>query len=170
MPRLLPDRFAPECIREFDFAADERYADAIHLADGNRRTGAIYLFGYVVEMLLKAAFLRLAGHADDDTISAKTLWSYAGQHPTTTARALGLPGAANLHDLSAWADLIVAYRASRALVYPDSNFAAVLLVNIAAVSVRWTEVIRYHKNVAYEHELNRVRTSCAWVLAHRRAI
>src|SRR5436309_1473478 len=105
MPRLLPDRFATECIREFEFAADARYADAIRLADGDRRAGAIYIFGYVVEMVLKVAFLRLVGHGDEDPITTSTLRGYVGQSPTSTARSLGLAGSANLHDLTSWVNL-----------------------------------------------------------------
>jgi len=164
MPRFLPDRFAVECVREFERAADERHADATRLADAGRRTGAIYLYGYVVEVLLKAAFLRLAGHADDEPISIGVLWGYVGQKPTSMARSFGLPGAKNLHDLVAWAELLVAYRASRpALVYPDSWFGKVLARNVLVVSQRWTEGLRYHKNVAYEHELVAVRTACKWL-------
>lgn len=170
MPRLLPDRLATDCIQEYEHGAIERYTDVGRLADTGRRTGAIYLYGYVVEMFLKAAFLRLAGHADEDPIGIATLRGYVGDRPTSTARSLGLPGTANLHDLMAWTDLIVAYRAARGLVYPEVNFAAVLTTNVRTVAQRWTEVLRYHKNVAYLHELNAVRTACSWVVNNRHAI
>jgi hypothetical protein len=167
MPRLLPERFRVECIREFDLAADERHADAIRLAESGRRTGAIYLFGYVAEMLLKSAYLRLAGHYPDDPITPAILWGYVGTRPASTARALGLPGTTNLHDLGAWAALIVAHRSARPPGYPDPRFAAALTANVRVLDGRWTEVIRYHGNLAYQHELNCIRTSCGWLLANR---
>lgn len=170
MPQLLPVRFASECIREFELAAEERYVDALQLADSGRRTGAIYLFGYVVEMELKAGFLRLAGHADDDPISIQTLWNYSGPRANTMARSLGLAGAKNLHDVEAWAELIVAYRSSRNRVYSERRFAARLLANVRAIAERWTEALRYHKNVAFAHELNAVRTACSWIVTHRKSI
>lgn len=170
MPRPLLARVAPECIQEFERAADERHADALALAGAERRTGAIYVCGHVVEMILKAAFLRLAGHADDDPITMSTLRNYVGESGTSTARSLGLPGSRNLHDLSAWANLIVAYRADRGLVYPEPGFDAALLANVAVIHALWSETIRYHKNVAYVHELARVRISCQWVRDRRAAI
>ena len=121
-------------------------------------------------MLLKAGFLRLAGHADEDPVSMATLWGYAGQKPTSTARSLGLAGASNLHDLTTWVNLIVAFRRSGSLVYPDANFAASLIANVAVVSDRWNETLRYRKNVAYVHEMNRVRTSCGWMMDHHGTI
>ncbi len=170
MPQLLPTRFATECIREFELAATERYLDAIQLADSNRRTGAIYLFGYVVEMLLKVGFLRLAGYADDDPVSPQDLRQHVGTNPTSTARSLGLPGSKNLHDLSAWSDLIIAYRSSRNRPYNDNRFAAKLHLNVSVIAHRWTEAIRYHKNYAYVQELTAVRVSSAWILRIREKI
>lgn len=170
MPRLLPDRFAVECIREFDRAATERYTDAIWLADADRRTGVIYLFGYVVEMVLKSGFLRLVGHTDEDPITTGMLWDYAGTRPTSTARSLGLPGATNLHDLAAWAELIVAVRQRRGRDYADPGFAALLVTTVRTVHDRWTEALRYHRNVAYSHEGTRVRLACHWVVSNRRVI
>jgi hypothetical protein len=170
VPRLLPARFRVECISEFALAADARYAEAVRLADHGHRTGAIYLFGYVVEMHLKIAFLRLVGHADDVHIPIATLWNYVGQRTTTVARSLGLPGATNLHDLTAWAQLIVAYRAHHGPAYANADFAGALVANVTEVGARWSETLRYHGNVAYAHELDRVRTSCVWVSSNSETI
>ena len=170
MPRLLPDRFAPECIREFERAATERYADAGRLADGDRRTGAIYLYGYVVEMLLKAAYFRLIGYGDADPIDFVAMRNAVGESPASMASSLGLTGTRNLHDISAWSALIVAFRASRLLLYPDPEFEATLTAHVAVVHDRWSETIRYHKNVAYRHELDRVGAACEWVMRFRATV
>jgi hypothetical protein len=140
------------------------------LVEAGRRTAAIYLFGYVVEMTLKVAFLRLVGHDEDQPITTAILRGYAGTSPTSTARTLGLPGTANLHDLASWADLIVAYRADRQLVYTDPELGETMLANTLIVHERWVETIRYHANVAYLHELARVQQACGWILEHRAAI
>lgn len=170
MPRLLPDRFATECTREFDLAADERYADAVRLAGSGRRTGAIYLFGYVVEMLLKASYFRLVRFGETQVIGWGDLSAAVGTGPASQSRLLGLAGSRNFHDLTAWASLIVAYRLRHGPVYPGRRFAATLTDHVRAVHARWTEVIRYHKNVAYDHELARVRTATEWVVWHRAEI
>ena len=167
MPRLLPNRFATECVREFELAALARHADANCLADTGRRTGAIYLYGYTVEMLLKAAYFRSIGFADDRAIGWGDLSGAVGNGPASQARLLGLPGTRNFHDLSAWASLIVAYRSRYGPGYTDPGFAASLADNTAAVHARWTEVIRYHRNTAYAHELQRVRAAADWFVARR---
>ncbi len=167
MPRLLPERFCTECIAEFDLAATERISDAATLARAGRRTAAIYLSGYAVEMLLKAAYFRLIGYGDGDPVGIVQLRQAVGDSPASTARSLGLAGTRNLHDLGAWAALIVTYRTARLLPYPTADFGRILTAQVATVRDRWTETVRYHKNVAYHHELEAVTRSCAWVSANR---
>ena len=61
MPRRLLSRVGRDTVREFRAAAAERYLDARLLAREGRRTAAIYLWGYVAEMYLKAA--RISQHS-----------------------------------------------------------------------------------------------------------
>lgn len=170
MPRLLPNRFAVECIREFDRAATERHADASALIAAGRRTAAVYLSGYVAEMLLKAAYFRLVGFGEADRIDFVALRAAVGEAPASTARSLGLPGTRNLHDLAAWANLIVTYRATRGPVYAEGGFGLTLTAQVTAIRQRWSETVRYHKNVAYQHELDRVTAACGWLVSRRYSI
>jgi hypothetical protein len=64
MPRLLLARCNPDSIREFRLAAQLRFDDAMALAAAGNRTGAIYLWGYTVEMQLKAAYFSTIGIAE----------------------------------------------------------------------------------------------------------
>lgn len=170
MPRLLPDRFATECVREFDLAASERYADVTALVTAGRRTAAIYLAGYVAEMLLKAAYFRLIGYGDADPIDLVVLRAAVGDNPASTARSLGLPGTRNLHNLAAWVNLIVAYRAAHGPVYAEVSFGPALTAQVTAIPDRWSETIRYHKNTAYLHERDRVTGACDWLVNRRYTI
>ena len=167
MPWLLPARFATECIREYELAATERYHDALALSWAERRTAAIYLFGYVVEMLLKAAYFRILRYGDTDPIDLAAMRAAVGDNPASAARALGLAGTRNLHDIGAWAELLVAFRTARGPLYPDVGFAAFLIDRVSDVRQRWTETIRYHKNRAYQHELERVENACRWLVGRR---
>ena len=167
MPRLLPARFAAECIREFDRAADERYVDAEALAAVGRRTGAIYLHGYVVEMLLKAAYFRMLRFTDTQVIALSDLSAAVGTSAGSQARLLGLPGTRNYHNLGAWVELIITYRNRSGMPYAELGFAGELADRVDTVHARWTEVIRYHKNTAYAHELRQVRDASAWIMTHR---
>ncbi len=56
-------------IRQFRAAARLRYNEAVRLADSGERLGAIYVAGYAAEMLLKAAYFRLAGWTLDQPIT-----------------------------------------------------------------------------------------------------
>jgi hypothetical protein len=69
MPRRLPDRLQPDSIAGFRAAARQRSLDAIALQAAGRRTAAVYLWGYVAEMILKAAFFEVSGFAEDQPIT-----------------------------------------------------------------------------------------------------
>src|SRR6202008_2021190 len=69
MPRRLIDRCQPDSIREFRASARQRYEDGLALAGAGNRTAAIYLWGYVAEMTLKAAYFSLFGLAEHDAIT-----------------------------------------------------------------------------------------------------
>src|SRR5438132_12581385 len=66
MPTRLIQRCQPESIREFRASAGQRYDDGLALAGTGNRTAAIYLWGYVAEMILKAAYFSLLGLAEHD--------------------------------------------------------------------------------------------------------
>ena len=71
MPKRLPERWQPECIREFRAAARQRYNDGLALAGQGRRTGAVYLWGYSAEIRTRTLDVhvrrlrkKLGGYAD----------------------------------------------------------------------------------------------------------
>jgi HEPN domain-containing protein len=83
-------------------AASQRFRDAATLANHGRRLGAVYLFGYCVEMLLKAAFFRLQG-----TAAGQAIQRYEA---LTIARFWGLEPPTDWHDLRWWNRLVIAAR------------------------------------------------------------
>jgi len=167
MPRLLLQRLHPDSIREFNAAADERFRDAVRLADADRRTASIYFFGYAVEMLVKVAFLRVAGHAEHTPITTADLRNYVGDKHGSVAHSLGLPGAKNLHDIFAWVELLIAYRSATGQKYYHPEFSDLLRTHVITIHTLWSENLRYHRNIAYNFELNGVRTACEWIREHR---
>lgn len=84
-------------------------------------------------MLLKAAYFRLVGFGEADRIDVVALRAAVGEAPASTARSLGLPGTRNLHDLAAWANLIVTYRATRGPVYAEGGFGLTLTAQVTAI-------------------------------------
>ena len=53
---------------EYEVAGEDRFRDAMVLARQGRRMGAIYMFGYVVEAMLKCAFFRLLDYRPETLI------------------------------------------------------------------------------------------------------
>jgi hypothetical protein len=87
MPQLLLDRCQPDSIREFRAAALQRANDAQALLARERRTAAIYLWGYAAEMMLKASYFAVIGFADDQQITIPDL--LAAFSPLSSSGAAG---------------------------------------------------------------------------------
>ena len=164
MPRRLLDRCRPDCIREFRAAARERYDDALVLATNGQRTGAIYLWGYTVEMTIKAAYFSFIGLLDTDVIT----WSADLRPAINRGRAMGIPWppAGEGHNLRAWADLLVAVRG----LSPVSAYASSFKLQVRRCGQRmeglWRETLRYRRNNAYLHEMQQVREAAEWFLGN----
>jgi hypothetical protein len=169
MPRRLLERCQPDSIREFRAAARERFEDGLALAGCGRRTGAIYVWGYSSEMTLKAAYFRLIGLGDADVIGM-------GKHVLPAIDkgrdVLGIPWPkqGQGHNVRAWADLLIAERAATpGAAYPHP-FDREVQVCGHSIGLLWSETLRYHKNVAYPHEVRKVREAAGWLLANSDAL
>ena len=158
MPRRLPDRFQSDSILEFRAAARQRSLDAIMLEAAGRRTAAVYLWGYVAEMILKAAFFEVSGFSNIQAITINDLrtglrtWAGAVSH-------------SNLHHLGLWAEALVTLRASKpGLAYADPALGSQVTAKAHSLYALWRETIRYHKNTAYRHEIAQARDAAEWLL------
>lgn len=67
--RLSPD----DTIRQFRAAAKLRRDEASQLGISDCRAGAIYLYGYSAEMLLKSAYFRSIAKQQDDPVGRADL-------------------------------------------------------------------------------------------------
>jgi hypothetical protein len=169
MPKRLPARWQPESIREFWASAQLRFEEGLALAGKGHRTGAIYLWGYSAEMILKAAYFRLMGLRE----TAVLTWNGNIQPAIDRGRhVLGIvwPIPGQGHNVRAWADLLIAERAALpggAYAYP---FAQEVQECGQSIGQLWSETLRYHKNRAYSYEMNQVREAVAWLLANAHAL
>lgn len=162
MPKSLLNRCQPNSISEFRDAARQRANDAQVLVAAERRTAAVYLWGYVAEMTLKASYFAVIGFTDAQPITLPDLHA-----ARLSAPGLGVAPFGNLHDIRGWAELLVATRASLpGYAYPIPGFGNTIVSVGLRVHSRWRESLRYHKNVAYEHELAHVQTASQWLLAN----
>jgi hypothetical protein len=164
VPKRLKDRWRPECIREFRAVARLRYDDGLSLAGQGRRTGAISMWGYSAEIALKAAYFSL-------TLAETTPITWAGHMQPAinhgrNVRLIAWPNQGAGHNVRAWAELLVAERAAM----PGMAYDAAIGQQIQACGQRigqlWSEILRYHNNLAYPHEVTQVRLSAEWLLAN----
>jgi hypothetical protein len=154
----------PDCIREFRAAARQRFDDAITLAARGRRTGAIYLWGYAAEMVLKAAYFTLVGLVETAPITM------AGQIRPAILRGRGFgiawPPQGEGHNVRACAELLVVERALHAATAYAPAFGRQVQQHGQRLEPLWRETLRYHKNIAYLHEVAQVRASAEWFLGN----
>jgi hypothetical protein len=166
MPRRLIDRCQTDSIREFRASAQQRYEDGLALAGTERRTAAIYLWGYASEMTLKAAYFSFSGLAPDDALT----WSGHIQPAINRGRGapflIAWPPQEPGHNVQAWAELLVAERA----MSPGGGYHAAFAADVQAYGQRiwqlWRATLRYHKNRAYVNEVRQVREATEWFLVH----
>jgi hypothetical protein len=132
---------------EMEDAARERFWDGIALAcNEQRETGAVYQWGYVAEMLLKCACLRVRGIAGNANV-VPFLQSYGMKH----------------HRLS---DLLDDLRIARIMAARpfDPVLDGALRAHVDTLSQNWDVLLRYRSVRATETELSEVYASVDWLI------
>jgi hypothetical protein len=163
MPKRLLDRVRPDTIREFRLAAAVRMRDGDCLVATGQRTAAIYLWGYAVEMTLKAAYFSFIGLPENQILD------YAQFHKATTdaiqLQIQGWPKSGMHHKLGLWGQLLVDLHAVRGPAYPNNRFGQEVLDCVDNVWTLWRETLRYRANQAYDWELNTVQRASRWLVS-----
>lgn len=118
-------------------------------------------------MTLKAAYFALLGFTDTQPITLADLRAAAQTSPGLGVAWPGLPYNPKLHDLRAWAELLAATRAATpGMAYADPAFGTQMVTRCLRLHRLWSEILRYHKNVAYLYEMEQVRDAAAWLLLY----
>lgn len=166
MPPTLRSRIGQDTVAKLERAATRRFVEAMHL-ESDEPLGAIYLYGYVIEMRLKAAYYRLAGvpnHADlnvplpGSTLSPRK----AAELNIKTLLGQGAAGAVG-HHLTGWATLLIATRAATLRRSYEISFRDALLDHVKNAALCWTEVLRYRANKPYDEERKVVAQAAGWL-------
>jgi hypothetical protein len=126
-----------ETIQDIDAAAEERYWEAYELAVQGHHFAAIYLFGYVAEMLLKSAGFRFDGARPGDFVGPRL----------APAKAYGLArfpliGPESYHSLLFWVAFLQEKRTDAGRALSGSLFAE-LSLRIHRIYDRWWVSMRY---------------------------
>ena len=136
-------------------AAAQRFWDSLALAtaDAGHEAGAIYLLGYVAEMLLKTAYFRVTGVPSSQDIAP---------HLTAARRNASWRGG-NLHDLRSWFVLLNDARSFRGNPW-GAAVAATIERHVLIVVSHWRESSRYTSLTATDAELEEAFLSVDWLL------
>ncbi len=165
MPRGLLSRCQPDSIAEFRAAARMRYAEGEALLDAGHRLGAIYLWGYTSEMIVKAAYFAVSGLREREPIT----WAGHLKPAIELGRKMQIawPHQGAGHNVRAWAELLIRVRRLSPATAFEPAFAAELQRRGESVDLLWRETLRYHKNSAYLHEADRIRDAAQWLLIYQ---
>jgi hypothetical protein len=128
-------------------AAEERYWDAMTLAvsGSGRATGAVYLFGYVAEILLKTAYCQLVQLPQTDNV-----YRFLSSRSST------------LHDLSSLERLLQRTRST--IDNPMTpEIAAGLDYRVKIIESHREVSMRYYAFTATSGELGEVYESVEWI-------
>ena len=138
-------------------AAADRFADGEVLHRRSRDLAAIYLWGYSVEIRVKAAYFRSAGLGPNRPITPADRSLHAG-----FAKLLfGFPGPAGGHEIDVWAQLAVAARTTTPSPYPTS-FGLEVVSQASALYAVWRETLRYTDVRPTAAEVRRARSVASW--------
>lgn len=156
----MPLTIVPDSIVEFERAYAARYREGQVLATSGELSGAIYLWGYVVEMILKAAYFKSCCKSPTDPIANADF-----QMARNNASNYGIT-CLNLHDLNFWAELLVAHHVAIAIPYVPV-FGQAIAIHAAEMKQQWDVVMRYHRTAPSNSDYQAARYAVAWFVYNR---
>ena len=140
-----------------ELAAEQRYWGGLTLAlsEAGSETSALYLLGYVAEMLLKTAYFRVIGVPPGDNIASHL--QMARSHASWRG--------GNLHNLRSWLYLLADVRFFQGNPW-SPVLVAVIERYVLTVDAHWRETLRYASLAASDVELEETLASVDWLLAN----
>jgi hypothetical protein len=164
----LSAHLAPNTVRQLERAAANRFGEAELLEKQNRWLGALYLYGYSVEMCLAAAYFRSAGFSltqeiEDGERTRRMAAARRQSHPD------GAPLMSNApHPLDGWARLLQWHRqSSGALTVQDEQRLAEAVQRAKCIYKHWRPELRYKTTNVTRNQLNEAHWCVSWFLAQR---
>ena len=166
MARALVDRLGTpddDFIPIFERAATRNFLDAERLRQSNRGLAAIYLYGYSVEMRIKAAYFRVVFPNQMPPLPLTTrIDSRRRSAAMNEWSGILVPRRPNgPHDIEFWAWLLVKKRESLTIGHPPA-FANEITNRAANLYVYWREYIRYRSVKVHPSEVAVVKSEAVW--------
>jgi hypothetical protein len=157
----LASRLGAESIDSLQRAAKERYEEATLLFYGSRKYAAVYLYGYAIEMWLKAAFFHNEGlKGVFDSLDRSDLQRGWNQHGPA---GIVLPPGSNWHSYEVWADLLVYIRRVAGFFAPYPPAVELRILQEARnAKQHWDVSMRYNHVAVSDLEVIEVRDAATW--------
>jgi hypothetical protein len=152
-------RNSEDTLQDYELAAEERYWDACELLVNGRAWGGLYLLGYTVEMLLKAACFRVDRLRPNDPVSLGTIRPWHKKYFPT----VDLDG---FHSLRFWCLLLRRKRRMRGVAFA-SEFDDTLVRRTRRLHSAWCVEMRYRSGVLSPALVSDLLDDASWVRLHR---
>src|SRR5258706_8284928 len=163
MPGVLSRLSTDDSISQFEAAAQQRFEEATLLLYGSRSYAAIYLYGYSIEMWLKAAYFHNEGIIANVTSPIMTADRDRAWRQRTAS---GAPARqTNKHDLEIWAHLLIYIRRTAGIHPPYVPLLEnTLLSYTRGLRDHWNVEMRYQHASVLPVEVKSVRIAAEWVM------
>ena len=159
---------APSTVRQLERAAEKRFEEGECLKKQSRLLGALYLYGYSVEMCLAAAYFRRAGFRPDQSITEderRRRMAHARQTPHPDGEPLM---SKTSHPLVGWAQYLQWHRRlSGALTSQDEQRLREAVQKAKHVYKHWRPELRYKTTDVATGQLDEVRRCVSWFIEQR---
>ncbi len=147
-------------VSTFEGAARRNFIDADNLRRSSRRAAAIYLYGYSVEMNVKAAYFRNLFQATGAPPGTRITGQLRRQEADTW-QAIHASRKPTPHDIEGWANLLVRKRVSLGMAHAGA-LATEIINRAASVYLMWREYMRYRVIRILDPEVKAVRSDALW--------
>ena len=152
---LLARRIGFDTISKLEAAASRRFAEAQMLREHGQWGGAIYLYGYVAEARIQAAYYRLIKFRPNTEITPDRR-----RLVLQSARQNKLMGRAP-HDIGGWAELLIHTRKQRKIGY-QRELKDEIIRHARRLYARWCPALRYRTTVPTSDEISVVGEASEW--------
>jgi hypothetical protein len=167
LPLTLVRRSGRDTLGKLEGSSVLRMREAEALRGAMHPLGAVYLYGYVIETSLKAAYYRVIGLVSG-TLVDNQLHRLPAENAIKNMAALPAhPQGATIagHNVIGWARLL---EQARAVPTPgrlplDPTLANELHHRMQEVFECWAEFLRYRRNIPYNQEVETMRNSARWI-------
>lgn len=163
--RNLAHHLAPDTVRQWEQSSERRFREGECLMKNKHLLGAIYLYGYSVEMCLAAAYFRSVGFRPDQVVD-DDIRCFRMKQARQEKHLDGKPlMSSDPHPLVGWARLLEWHRLRLGNVpTPERNRLREAVRKAEQVYKHWRPELRYKSTNVSIDQFNEVRLCVHWFI------